>query len=250
MECRFIDSGVGKAYFNMGLDEAILEHVSDSRSPATLRFYGWAPRAVSIGYFQSMREEVDVDACFKDGVDVVRRITGGGAVYHDRELTYSYIAKEDAVPDDILESYRLICGGLIRGFNGLGLKAEFAPLNDILSGGRKISGNAQTRRMGCVMQHGTILLDVDVDRMFRYLKVPSEKMRDKAVKDVKERVTSLKHLTGKEVPCGKAAEAFKKGFAEALKLRLKPASPTPSELAQAQSLAECKYFTLEWNDKR
>ena len=250
MECRLVDSGAGKAYSNMGLDEAILTHVSDSRSPPTLRLYGWSPPAVSIGYFQGMREEVDVDACFKEGIDVVRRITGGGAVYHDKELTYSFIAPEDAVPNDILESYRFICAGLIQGFQELDVTAEFAPLNDIVSGGKKISGNAQTRRMGCVLQHGTVLLDVDVERMFRYLRVPSEKMRDKAVKDVKSRVTSLRHVTGKEVTYAKAAQAFGKGFASALKLKLKPSAPMASELELACSLADSKYFSLDWNDKR
>lgn len=250
MDARFIDSGAGKAYHNMGLDEAILHAVSERKSPPTLRFYRWSPPAVSVGYFQSMREEVDVDACFKEGVDVVRRITGGGAVYHDRELTYSFIAAEDTLPYDILESYRKICGGLIAGFKHLGVKAEFAPLNDVLVGGRKVSGNAQTRRMGCVLQHGTILLDVDAEKMFRYLRVPMEKMKDKAVKDVKARVTSLHKVTGKEVSYAQASVAFKRGFAQALNLKLKQGMPTKAELAQAANLADTKYFTLDWNDKR
>ena len=250
MKCRFIDTGEGRAYWNMGLDESVLQHVSEGKSPPTLRFYWWAPPAVSVGYFQSLREEVDADACYRGGVDIVRRITGGGAVYHDRELTYSYIAPEDSVPDDILESYRLVCGGLVEGFRLLGVKSEFAPLNDILAGGKKISGNAQTRRMGCVLQHGTVLLDVDVRRMFSLLKVPSEKMRDKAVAEASGRVTSLRDVLKSDVPYSKAADSFRRGFAKALKLNLVEGEPSEGELRLAQMLCDCKYSTLEWNDRR
>jgi lipoate---protein ligase len=250
VKCRYIDSGTGEAYLNMGLDEAILAAVSGGESPPTLRFYRWAPKAVSIGYFQSIREEVDLDSCFRDGVDVVRRITGGGAVFHDMELTYSFIAPQDAVPDDILESYRFICGGLVAGLKRLGVKAQFAPLNDIVVGGRKVSGNAQTRRMGCVLQHGTVLLGVDVESMFTYLRVPSEKMRDKAVSQVTERVTSMRQILKAETPYNKAAEAFKAGFAKALSLKLDAGRPSPTELRVAGGLAKSKYSTLEWNGRR
>lgn len=250
MKCRLIDGGASDAYYNMGLDESILECVSAGRSPPTLRFYAWRPPAVSIGYFQGIREEVDLDSCFRDGVDVVRRLTGGGAVYHDAELTYSIIAPESAMPEDILESYRHVCKGLIIGLAELKVKAEFASLNDITSGGRKISGNAQTRRMGCVLQHGTIILSVDVERMFRYLKVPSEKVRDKAVSDVKARVTSVKDVLSRDIPYSKAADAFRKGFSKALRLELTDGRPSPAEDARARELAEAKYSTLEWNSRR
>lgn len=232
------------------MDESILESLARGKSPTTLRFYGWSPSAVSIGYFQNIREEVNLDRCFLDGVDVVRRITGGGAVYHAMELTYSYIAPEDTVPDDILESYRLICAGLVGGFKHLGVTAEFAPLNDIVSGGKKISGNAQTRRSGCVLQHGTVLLGVDLKRMFTYLLVPDEKTRDKAIKDVRERVTSLRDVLKKDVPYGKVADAMKNGFAEALNLELVSGKPTKDELAQAEELQNLKYTSLEWNGRR
>ena len=250
MKCRFLDTGEHSAYWNMGLDESVLRHVSEGKSPPTLRFYRWKPPAVSIGYFQSLRREVDFDACYTQGVNIVRRLTGGGAVYHDRELTYSFIAAEDAVPDDILESYKLVCSGLIEGMKALGVKAEFAPLNDVVVAGRKVSGNAQTRRLDCVLQHGTVLLDVDVDRMFTLLKVPNEKIKGKVVSDVKARVTSLKGVLGREVPYDKASAAFKAGFAKALDLKLTDGSPTASELKLAKELECGKYSTLDWNDRR
>jgi lipoate-protein ligase A len=250
MRCRLIDSGAGQAFWNMGADESILHHVSLGKSPATLRLYAWTPSAVSIGYFQSIRSEVDLDECFRSGVDVVRRITGGGAVFHDKEITYSFIAPEDSVPDDILKSYMLICSGLTKGLKSLGIKAEFAPLNDIVAGGKKISGNAQTRRMGCILQHGTLLLDLDTERMFRYLTVPPEKTREKAAAGAKERVTSAAAVLMHEVTYNKAAEALKKGFAEALGLKLEAGSLSEGEAALAKELAETKYSTLEWNGKR
>jgi lipoate---protein ligase len=250
VKCRFMDTGERPAYINMALDEAIMTRVSEGGSPPTLRFYSWRPKAVSIGYFQGIREEVDLDECFRDGVDVVRRITGGGAVYHDAELTYSYVAPESAVPDGILESYRLICSGLVAGLKNLGCKAEFAPLNDVVVGGRKVSGNAQTRRMGCVLAHGTVLLKVDADAMFKYLLVPKEKIREKAVSDVKSRVTSLTDVLRKETTYSKAAEALRKGFASALKLELRDSAPAKEELSAAAALAENKYSTLDWNGRR
>jgi len=250
MKLRLLETGYKPASLNMGVDESILRHVSEGKSPQTIRFYGWMPPAVSIGYFQGIAEEVDLEACSRFGVDCVRRITGGGAVYHDKELTYSFIAPEGLVPEDILESYRLICGGLISGFDILGIEAEFAPLNDIVTCGRKISGNAQTRRMKCVLQHGTILLDVDVERMFSLLKVPSEKMRDKLVASVKERVTSVRHSLGREVGFDVAEKAFEKGFESALKMKLVKGELSQSELDYAYKLAQEKYSTREWNMRR
>jgi len=151
--------------------------------------YGWKPSAVSIGYFQGLEEEVDLAVAQKEGVSVVRRITGGGAVFHDAELTYSFVTRE--FEENILDSYRQICGAVLSGLKTIGIEGQFAPLNDLILGGKKFSGNAQTRKNGVLLQHGTILLDVDVDRMFSLLKVPSEKMRDKIVSDVKMRVTGI-----------------------------------------------------------
>ena len=115
-------------------------------------------------------------------IDYVRRRTGGGAVYHDTygELTYSIVVDEDhrLVSEDFLETYRKLCSGLVLGLRLLGIPAEFKPINDIVVHGKKISGNAQTRRMHVILQHGTILRKVDPELMFRVLKVPSEKIRD------------------------------------------------------------------------
>lgn len=250
MKCRYLMTDHSSAAYNMGLDEAVMTKISEGESPPTLRLYGWTPSAVSIGYFQSLNEEVDLGKCSEFGVDVVRRITGGGAVYHDTELTYSFIAPAKLLPNDILESYKLICGGLIEGFSGIGVEASFAPLNDIIACGKKISGNAQTRRMGCVLQHGTILLNVDVEKMFSLLLVPNEKIRDKLISTVKERVTSLTHILEKETTFDDVVMEFRGGFEKSLGLELFDGEVSEEEEKLATELAESKYSQDNWNNKR
>ncbi len=243
---RLLRTGYNNAFMNMAIDEAILQ----SKVMPTIRIYGWKPSAVSIGYFQSLNEEVDLDKCKEYKVDFIRRVTGGGAVYHDKELTYSFIAPEEFVSKDILESYKEICSGVIKGLEKLGIKAEFAGINDIITEGKKISGNAQTRKNNCVLQHGTILMDVDVEKMFSLLKVPNEKIRDKLIQNVKERVTSLKIILGKEIGFDELSNKITDGFREALNVELVEGKLTNDELELSKELADNKYKTKEWNFKR
>ena len=136
---RVIQLEAHDAYTNMAIDESILEHIKDGKSDPTIRFYRWKPSAVSIGRFQSMEDEVNMDKCRSDGIDFVRRITGGGAVYHDHdgELTYSIIGQEGLFPKSIWESYRMICGRIINGLKRLKIEAQFAPINDIVINGKR-----------------------------------------------------------------------------------------------------------------
>jgi lipoate-protein ligase A len=240
----------------MGLDEALLEAVAagsgpESRCPV-LRFYGWSPPAVSVGYFQGLTEEVDLDACKRFGFDVVRRISGGGAVLHRSELTYSIIMKLDhplagKTPD---ESYRILCEGLVGGLALLGIEGVFSGINDILAGGKKISGNAQTRRRGCLLQHGTILLDNDVDVMFDVLKVPAEKIKGKLINEVKERVCSLHALLGRVLLFEEAVTAFARGFEERLDLVYEKGEVLTAEEKRARELGETKFSAKEWLFKK
>ncbi len=195
---RLIGLEQNSAFMNMGIDEAIIEGVKAGSSKPTIRFYKWNPSAVSIGRFQSMRDEVNIDVCKSLGVDYVRRITGGGAVYHDSEgeLTYSLIAPESLFPRDIKESYAVICGWIINGLESIGIDAQFSPINDISVNGKKISGNAQTRREGVLLQHGTILYKLDIAKMFSVLNVSKEKISDKMIKNAEERVTSVHSKSG------------------------------------------------------
>ena len=129
------------AYMNMADRRSHLQVDVPGKSPNTIRFYRWKPSAVSIGYFQILDQEVNLEECKKLGVDVIRRMTGGGAVYHayDGEITYSIIVNEDhpRIPKDIVKSYELICGSIVNGLESLGIEAEFRPVNDIDVKGRR-----------------------------------------------------------------------------------------------------------------
>ncbi|MEM2456807.1 MAG: biotin/lipoate A/B protein ligase family protein, partial [Candidatus Bathyarchaeia archaeon] len=188
------------------------------------------------------------------GIDYVRRRTGGGAVYHDLngELTYSIIINEDhpLVSRDFQKTYENLCSGLVRGLRLLGVPAEFKPINDIVVGGKKISGNAQTRGMGVVHQHGTILRDVNPTIMFTVLKVPSEKIRDKMIKSAEERVTSIKRYLGREVSFEELKHALIKGFEESFGIELVPGKVDVFEEELAVTLKREKYSTREWNFRR
>lgn len=244
---------------NMAIDEAVLMTTGTGASPPTLRLYGWTPAAVTIGYFQSLLEEIDLDACKKYGIDAVRRITGGGAVLHEHEITYSIHIPESSglVPRGILESYGKICEGIIKGLASLGLTAKFVPLNDIVlhepTSGllKKISGNAQTRRGNIILQHGTILLKVDVEKMFELLKVPNEKLKGKLIEDVKQRVTSVSWTLGRDIDFEEAFEVFRKGFQETFAgNEFVHSELTEEELNLAKKLYVEKYNCDRWNLKR
>jgi lipoate-protein ligase A len=237
---RLLETGYNPAALNMAIDEALIENTAEA---PVLRIYGWRPAAVSIGYFQSIKDEVDLEKCREIGVDAVRRLTGGGAVLHEFELTYSFITKQ--YPHNIMESYRWICEAIVMSINRLGFDASFVPLNDIVVNGKKVSGSAQTRRKGVLLQHGTLLLGVDIDKMFSILKVPSEKVRDKIIKDVKERVTSIAGTTFDEM-----ASSLKTSFATKFDAELVSERLSSEEVNRAKWLAERKYSSKEWNFRR
>jgi len=251
---RLLDTGLNDAFYNMALDEAIVIARSKNLVPNTIRFFRWSPSAVSIGYFQSMEEEVDIKACDEMGIDYIRRRTGGGAVYHDTEgeLTYSIIVDENhrLISRDFQETYRTLCSGLVLGLRQLGVPAEFKPINDIVARGKKISGNAQTRGMSIVHQHGTILRKVDPALMFKVLKVPSEKIRDKLIKSVEERVTSINDVLRRDVSFRELKDALIKGFEDSLGIKLMPGSITDFEEDVAQRLKVEKYASRKWNFRR
>ena len=257
MKFRLLKTGFRDAAENMAIDEAVLEQIADAKSQPALRFYGWSPPAISIGYFQSLEEEVDLAACKKFGVDVVRRMTGGGAVFHEHEITYSIHIPENSklTPAGILESYESICAGILNGLETLGIKAQFVPLNDliVLQNGapKKVSGNAQTRKRGVILQHGTILLKVDVDKMFALLKVPDEKLKGKLIETVKQRVAGLSAAAGREITFDAALEALANGFKKAFpNVDFEAGELTADEKSLAQKLKKEKYKTADWNNQR
>jgi lipoate---protein ligase len=238
---RTLETGYNSGPWNMALDEALMNFINYHSMPI-LRIYGWRPPTVSIGYFQSMDEEVDIKRCRQMGIDVVRRITGGGAVLHESELTYSFIT--NVYPKNIMESYKLICEPIVMCINKLGFNAKFAPLNDIIVHGKKVSGNAQTRKKGILLQHGTILLNVNLEKMFFVLKIPSEKVKDKMIDDVKERVMGLNK------PFDEVKSNLKEAFSERFSSEIVVDNLTTEEEESTKKLTEEKYTSDKWNGKK
>ncbi|MGQ9787978.1 MAG: lipoate--protein ligase family protein [Candidatus Hadarchaeaceae archaeon] len=251
MRWRLLPLLVHDAFTSMAIDEALLRLNSERKITNTVRFWRWQPSAVSLGCFQSLEREVDLEAAKRHGVDVVRRITGGGAVFHDYqgELTYSVVCRESDLPSDIIESYRVICGGIVQGLKNLGLQAEFRPINDVQINGKKISGSAQTRRWGSVLQHGTILISPDIRLMFELLKVSPEKISDKFISSVFERVTTVERELGRRPSFEQVREAMINGFEAVLDVELAGEEMKKFELGLAAELRS-KYASQEWLRKR
>ena len=161
---------------------------------------------------------------------------------HESELTYSFITK--IYPKNIIESYNLICDPVVMCINKLGFDAKFAPLNDIIIHNKKVSGNAQTRKKNILLQHGTILLDVNVEKMFSVLKIPSEKINDKMINDVKARVMGL-NKTFEQV-----AYNLKESFGEKFGSEIIVDDLTIKETEKTKKLASEKYASDPWNWKK
>jgi len=249
---RLLNTGYKSAYTNMAIDRAVMLSHCKKSVPPTVRFFGWKPSAISIGYFQSLEDEVELEICNKFNIDYVRRITGGGAVFHENELTYSIVISEThpSIPKNILDSYGRICGAIIKGLNNMGIESNYSPINDILVNGKKISGNAQTRKIKTVLQHGTILTDVDVERMFSVLKVPNEKIKDKLISNVKERVTSINHILGEEPTFNEIANSMKKGFEEEFNINLVAGELTKEEMELTKKFENECFSSYDWNHRR
>lgn len=205
---------------------------------------------MTIGYFQVADDEIDIKACRRNGVDIIRRITGGGAVYHDHELTYSIALplSADCLSGPITASYELLTRPLIDALENFGATAQFAPVNDILVSGKKISGSAQTRREGALLQHGTILISIDRIKMFSFLKVPSVKTLERGFDDPGQRVIALDEIIGDAaISPGfilKLSESIRNGFSSACSIDFSQWDITSREIEDARIL-EQQYFRNE-----
>jgi lipoyl(octanoyl) transferase len=237
--------------WNMALDEAIMDAVAEGRVPPTLRFYQWAPPCLSLGKRQPL-DGVDLAACQADGVDVVRRPTGGFAILHTDELTYSIATS----PDDpraegaILDAYRSLSHGLLAGLHRLGVPARMNPVHpgasasaacfespsayEIVVGERKLIGSAQTRPHGRVLQHGSLPLYGDIGRVARYLTFATEGERAALAAHLRARAVPLGNALGRPIDYDEAAAALRAGFARALNLTLEESTLTREELVAAE----------------
>ncbi|MGB0127850.1 MAG: biotin/lipoate A/B protein ligase family protein, partial [Rhodocyclaceae bacterium] len=192
---RVIDTGVRRAADNFALNRALLDARRLPGAVSTLRFLQFRPSAL-LGYHQSAEQDLDLDYCARHRIDVQRRITGGGAIYMDEgqfgwEL---YLARADVGTPDMAAIGRRICEAAAQGLSALGIDARFRPRNDIEVDGRKISGTGGAFDGDVLMYQGTVLVDLDVERMLGCLRIPAEKLADKAVADARQRITDLHTL--------------------------------------------------------
>jgi len=256
-EWRWVRTGFNDAFTNMAIDETILISRVGGAVPNTIRFYRWNPSAVSLGFSQQIDREVELEACKKLGVDVVRRQTGGGAVYHDSngELTYSIVASFDAISSDVISSYRYLCGGIVIACKHLGLNAQMS-FNDrarqcpnVTVNGKKISGSAQIRRRSALLQHGTMLVDSNLETMTRVLKM-GRPTADMSLKKLQSKVTTLTRILGRPVSFEEVEDSLRLGFEKSLNVKLSEQALSSLELRQASELRLRKYSTYEWNFRR
>lgn len=187
---RFIDSGAGNPSANMAIDKSMFLDFCDQKIPPTFRIYRWSKAAYSLGCFQDAEKELDVQGCLQAGIPFVKRITAGGVIFHEQELTYSLVCSpfDLGIRGSVENSFRIICSFLIAAFRKIGLKAGFAAEKerydgtrssfcfasqakyDILINGRKVGGNAQKRSKGVIFQHGSIPLSFDLKRATCFLR--------------------------------------------------------------------------------
>lgn len=256
---RLIRTGIFDAFENMAIDHVLLDACHKETAANTIRFYRWSPSAVSIGRFQHLDDEVDSEACHKLNVDIVRRLSSGGTVYHDfdGELTYSIICRTDdtQLPSGVIETYQYLCNGLLVGLNRLGVSAKFAPGSESFCPNlyvkkRKISGNAQSRRGNTLLQHGTILRTLDLNKMFTFLKINKQKADLNAIKKAANRLTSLQQELGKTPSFGQIEEALIEGLSNTLPARFYEEGLTDAELQSARKIADSWYAKSDWTLQR
>lgn len=282
MDWRLIKDNYHTGFMNMAIDEAIMIAHRQDLVPPTIRFYQWHPPAVSLGYFQDLEKEINIEVCKKLGIDIVRRPTGGRAVLHDQELTYSFVIREDhpLVNESILETYKKISQGIIKGLLYFGIEAELVPLREKLTEnsfgedkdfekkllnikaicfsspshyevqvkGKKIVGSAQVRKGGIVLQHGSLLIKLDKEKLFSIFNFPSPSVRER----LKSRfnATSLEEILKREISFSELIMTLPKGFEEEMGIKLVEDKLSKEEEVIAQKLLENKYSTNIWNYQR
>lgn len=271
----FINSGPCSPSYNMALDEALLDFHSEGEIPPVIRFYEWNPATLSIGYFQSAKKDVDFDAVKAQNLGFVRRPTGGRAVLHESELTYSIIVTEQypEMPAGVTEAYRVLSEGLLLGFQNLGLDAYFSVPDteekladlkkpksavcfdapswyELVVEGKKVAGSAQTRQKGVILQHGAILLDLDEEKLLSLFKFSSPEMKEKMREKLPQKAVAINQLTDKQITIPQCVEAFKKGFEQALDIELVPYELSDKQKQYVKELEQKKYLNDEWNFKK
>ena len=240
-------------YMNMSVEEAIPRSVGEGKAPNTVRFWHNS-NTIVLGCFQSAELEVNFEACKETGTTVVRRFTGGGAVYHDSgNLNYAISLKKghSLVPDnDLQEVFQKLSEGAVAGLRSLGVAAEFQPINDIQVDGKKVSGAAGSVRWGTVFHHGCILVASDLAILGKVLNVPKVKLADRHVASVQKRVTTVRDELRKDVSTRDVRDAIVRGIENSYSVRLAEGQLTKNELANVRELYDTKYSSSKWNLER
>lgn len=267
---NFINTGSKNPYYNMAMDEALLNFVSRGEIDPVIRFYTWNPATLSIGYFQRLQKEIDIDKVKEKGYGLVRRQTGGRGVLHDKELTYSVIVPESHpnMPSTVTEAYKIISQGLLEGFKNLGFETYFAiprskeerdklkqPRSsvcfdapswyELVVEGRKIAGSAQTRQKGVILQHGSILQDIDIDDLFDMFIFKNERLKAKMKENFVQKAVAINDISNQHITLNEMENAFKSGFKKGLNIDFKPLELTKKQLEEVQEL-EDKYRSEAW----
>jgi lipoate-protein ligase A len=264
---RFIDTNGNNGAMNMAIDEALLIAQNEKKLPPAIRVYQFVPPTLSIGYFQSMDKEVDLEHCREKEFDYVRRPTGGRAVLHDKELTYSVTISypHRILEMNLLDSFHYLSNGIIKAIEELGGNAYFSEredgeisspscfasptFSDILMNGKKIVGSAQMRNKFGLLQHGSILFKVNIEDIFYCLKI-KEAVRPKIIEQAKSKISSLSDEIGKKIGFADIKTALKEGMSEILGEEIIDYELSASEREIANELYINKYNTNEWNFKR
>ena len=257
---RFLNTGHRDGATNMAVDEAILAAVNREESPPTVRVYGWEPPTVSMGYSQNVERELDLDACRSRGYGVVVRPTGGRAVLHAGELTYSVVGPSGTEPlgVTIMESYLAIAQALVAGLGFLGLSVELAQVSadprerggaasppcfasagryEVVVGGRKLIGSAQRRVGRSVLQHGSLLIDSTHEALAEVQRVRTEREREVFRRALRSKTTTLEVELGRAVSFDEVASAIRRGFEDAWGVKLTEGSLTSIEEETSRKLA-------------
>ncbi|BFO16967.1 hypothetical protein SHKM778_33550 [Streptomyces sp. KM77-8] len=235
----------------MALDEVLTTEVAAGRRPPTLRVWEWGAPAVIIGSFQSLGNEVDPEGAGRHGIEVVRRISGGGAMFVEpgNTITYSLSVPEALVQGlSFQDSYAYLDDWVLGALGEMGIRAWYQPLNDITTDQGKIAGAAQKRVVGpdggpgAVLHHVTMAYDIDADKMLEVLRIGREKLSDKGTKSAKKRVDPLRRQTGlpREAVIDRMIESFRTRYG------LTHGKVTDEELARAQESARTKFTSSQW----
>jgi lipoate---protein ligase len=235
---------------NMSVEEAIPRAVGEDNAPNTVRFWHNS-NTIVLGCFQSADLEVNFDACKASGTEIVRRFTGGGAVYHDAgNLNYAISLKKGhpLVPgNDLQLVFQKLSEGTVEGLKSLGVNAEFQPINDIQVDGKKVSGAAGSIRWGTIFHHGCILVASDLAILGRVLNVPRVKLADRHVASVQKRVTTIRDELQKDITTRDVRDAIVQGIEKVYNVRLVEGQLSKSEEAKVKELYDTKYSSTKWN---